>query len=230
MFQDTLEIAKRKYSELKLDKRDKGWFAHWSILQEIDGEGLKTTLIRNREFALRGIQELGFVPPDSVNSAISDLRSARRLTQALRQWKTNRKPDFGERVLIGFFLQILSDWCELIDPTAGRWESNAALVRILGTGASLAFITFDLERISAYASADAELEERELADERRRPKRVQAGKASAEERRRKREPRLKEYLARHSKKPVAEAARAMGVAPSTIYRWKKNARDRLSPK
>ena len=103
MFQDTLEIAKRKYSELTLDKRDKGWFAHWSILQEIDGEGLKTTLIRNREFALRGIQELGFVPPDSVNSAISDLRSARRLTQALRQWKTNRKPDFGERVLIGFF-------------------------------------------------------------------------------------------------------------------------------
>ena len=214
---DRFEIATDTHSQ------DTGGFTPWDSFMELDAEGLVQSLVGNRAAALVVLRAAGFKPPVAAN-VLSDPKAARRLAKAADHWLDGHKRTFGIAAAFATLAAgILRDWSTVIAPRGEPWESEAAVVRMLGAGAYMVFARRDAGMIG-QAAGDAEQLRLERGSKSAGGK--QGGIERGRMRRAEARPRKEEFwkLDANSKLTAAGAARKHGIPETTVRRWRDEKR------
>lgn len=211
------EIATDTHSQ------DTGGFTAWYSFMHLDAEGLVQALVGNRVAALIVMRAAGFKPPVAAN-ALTDPKAARQLAKAADHWLDRHKTASGVAAAFATLAaDILKDWCTIIAPRGGPWESEAAVVRVLGVAAHMAFLRCD---VGVIAEDARDAVRSRLERESKSTGGKQGGKTSGRSRRDKARPRKEEFwkLDANSKLTAAGAARKHGIPETTVRRWRNEKR------
>jgi len=211
---DRFEIATGTHS------RDTGGFTPWDSFMHLDAEGLAQALVGNRAAALVVLRAAGFKLPVAAN-ALTDPKAARRLAKAVEHWRDGHKPkSINGMAFVSFAAGILREWCTIIAPRGGLWESETAMVRVLGVGAYMVFNRRDADMIS-QAAEDAEQARRERKTKSVGGKQgaITSARIRGDETRARKEAFWK--VDANSKSSAAGAAKKYGLSETTVRRWRK---------
>lgn len=200
--------------------RDTGGFTPWDNFMRLDAEGLVQALVGNRAAALVVLRAAGFKPPVAAN-ALTDSKAARQLAKAVDHWRDGHKSrSIKEMAFVSFAAGILREWCTIIAPRSGPWESETAVVRVLGAGAYMVFTRRDAGMIG-QAAADAEQARLERKSKSAGGKQggIELGRIRRAEARARKEAFWKADA--NSKLTAARAAQRHDLSETTVRRWRK---------
>lgn len=140
-----------------LHGRDTDGFTAWNDLGVMDEEALITALIGNRFAALDVLTWSGFNPPKHIQSAALDPGKARRLADLAKKHVDRQRWERGVMAVLldRMAADILNDWATFRENaiTFPTWQRDAAMVRILGRGASFVFFFRDAQSVADAAKA-----------------------------------------------------------------------------
>ena len=214
---DRLESATGTHSQ------DTGGFTPWESLVDLDAKGLLKALVGNRAAALVVLRAAGFKPPVAAN-ALTDPKAARQLAKASDHWLDGHKRTFGAAAAFATMAaDILRDWCTIIAPRGEPWASEAAVVRVLGVAAHMAFLRCDVGIIAEDAgdAAQARLVRKSQSAGGKQGG-IERGRIRRAEARARKEAFWKADA--NSKLSAARAAQKYRIPETTVRRWRNEKR------
>lgn len=214
---DRFEIATGTHSQ------DTGGFTPWDSFMLFDADGLLKALVGNRAAALVVLRAAGFKPPVAGN-ALTDPKAARQLAKAADHWLDGHKRTFAAAAAFATLAAgILRDWCTIISPRRGPWESEAAVVRVLGVAAHMAFARRDA---GVIGQAAADSEQARIVRKSQSTSGKRGGKNSGLSRRDEARAQKEAFWKAdaNSKLSAARAAQKHRISETTVRRWRKEKR------